>query len=102
MHKVRMWWVVLMTGIAACNTGAFERHGTVVDAKTLAPVEGVNIEVYMASVTDDTLKEKVFTDANGHFHIHEKRPKSTLFELHKEGYTDLVSALFTPGDTIRL
>lgn len=50
----------------SCKT---EASGVVLDAKTLQPLAGVQIELELATVHGDTLEQPVFTNAAGKYEL---------------------------------
>ncbi len=93
--------VLTLFALSGCNN-PIERKGIVVDRQTNAPLQDVSIEIYLSVQRRDSLKEKVFTDSKGHFHIKEKRDDDQLFVLRKSGYIGHTSSLSNANDTIEL
>lgn len=91
---------IFMLFILAGCSNPIERSGVVIDKQTKEPIQDVSVEIYMKNQKRDSLKEKVFTDANGHFHIKEKRDEDLLFLLYKNGYIGYTSSISIPNDTI--
>jgi len=93
--------IFLILFLTSCSN-PIERSGVVIDENTKEPIEGVYIDISMKTQRRDSLKEKVFTDSNGYFHIKEKRDIGLFFTLEKSGYGYFTSTLSTPNDTIEL
>lgn len=91
--------LLLMLTAIGCNP-SIERKGVVLSQEDGKPLPGVRIDIYLKSVSDDSLAVPVFTDSNGHFHITEKRGKNQDFLLDKEGYVGVVSTLGKGFDTV--
>lgn len=87
--------------IAGCDQD-IERSGVIVDSQTKAPIPGVSVDIYLKDQSGDSLMTKVFTDANGYFHVGEKHNESKFFLLNKEGYIGFVGSLSIANDTILL
>ncbi|MCR9289601.1 MAG: carboxypeptidase-like regulatory domain-containing protein [Bacteroidetes bacterium] len=101
--KTSILWkmILILFTLAGCNH-PIERSGIVVDRQTKEPLQGVTIDIYLKTQRRDSLKEKVFTDSNGHFYIREKRDEDLLFLLQKNGYIGHVNSLSIINDTIKL
>jgi len=87
--------------LAGCNN-QIERKGVVIDKVTKEPMQNVSIDIYMKSQKRDSLKDDVFTDSIGHYHIKEKREVDQLFLVYKTGYVGFTSSLSILNDTIRM
>ena len=98
---ITLFLVLLMLSVMGCNP-KIERKGVVLSQEDGKPLAGVRIDVYLKSVTDDSLATPVYTDNNGHFSITEKRSKNQDFLIEKEGYVGVVSTLSNGYDTVYL
>ena len=101
--KISPLWLVVFTlfALVSCNN-PIERSGIIIDRETFKPLQNVSIDIYMKTQKRDSLKEKVFTDSNGHFFIREKRNKDQLFLVQKDGYISYTNSLSIGNDTIKL
>ncbi|MEZ4932819.1 MAG: hypothetical protein R2788_11955 [Saprospiraceae bacterium] len=93
--------IFLVLIIAGCDHD-IERSGVVVDSQTQEPIPGVSVDIYLKDQSGDSLMTKVYTDANGYFHVGEKHSEGKFFLLYKEGYIGFVSKLSVANDTISL
>ena len=90
-------FLLILTG---CNCHQ-EGSGVVLDKATLAPLSGVSVSIYLSSVHDDTLAQKVFTDENGEFAISHDYCSDYMIQYYKKDYIGSVKSIAL-GDTIFL
>lgn len=75
--------IALVGKACSCKTAA---NGVVVDAKTLQPIEGVQIQISFANIHGDTLDQPTVTDAAGYFECTHFYCNKYQLDVVKEGY----------------